>query len=71
MREEYPIDELAPRPNQYAARLKKKVSINIDTDVIDYFKIMSMHNGIPYQTLINLYLRDCAANHRQIQLSWQ
>ena len=71
MREEYNIKELNPRKNPYAKRLKKQITINIDGSTIDYFKSMAASTGVPYQTLINLYLRDCANNQRQIQLSWQ
>ena len=54
----------------YAKKLKKQITINIDGSTIDYFKAMADSVGIPYQTLINLYLRDCATNHRQLQMSW-
>ena len=69
MREEYNINELNPRKNPYAARLKKQITINIDGTTIDYFKSMADNKGIPYQTLINLYLRDCAVNQGQLQMS--
>ena len=71
MRDEYNIRELNPRKNPYACRLKKQITINIDGSTIDYFKSMAAADGIPYQTLINLYLRDCADNRRKIQMSWQ
>ena len=71
MREEYNIDELNPRKNPYAKQLKKTITINIDNQTIDYFKEMAKDSGIPYQTLMNLYLRDCAQNQRQLQISWQ
>lgn len=71
MRDEYNIRELNPRKNPYASRLKKQITINIDGSTIDYFKSMAAEDGIPYQTLINLYLRDCADNRRKIQMSWQ
>ena len=71
MRDEYNISELNPRKNPYTNRLKKQITINIDGGTIDYFKSLADAKGIPYQTLINLYLRDCADNHRQLQLSWQ
>lgn len=58
------------RKNPYAKKLKKQITINIDSDTIEYFKTQSESSGIPYQTLINLYLADCAANHKQLQLSW-
>ena len=71
MRDEYNIRELNPRKNPYVSRLKKQITINIDGSTIDYFKSMAAADGIPYQTLINLYLRDCADNRRKIQMSWQ
>mgnify|MGYP002598090528 FL=1 len=71
MRDEYNIRELNPRKNPYASRLKKQITINIDGSTIDYFKSIAAADGIPYQTLINLYLRDCADNRRKIQMSWQ
>ena len=71
MTDEYNIRELNPRKNPYASRLKKQITINIDGSTIDYFKSMAAADGIPYQTLINLYLRDCADNRRKIQMSWQ
>ena len=69
MREEYDFSQ--GRKNPYVKKLKKQITINIDTDIIDYFKSLSEKAGIPYQTLINLYLKDCAANERQLRLSWQ
>lgn len=71
MRDEYNIGELNPRKNPYASRLKKQITINIDAGTIDYFKSLAEAKGIPYQTLINLYLRDCAENRRQLRVSWQ
>lgn len=71
MRKEYNIKQLNPRKNPYAKQLKKQITINIDEKTIAYFKAQSESAGIPYQTLINLYLRDCAANNRQIQIAWQ
>ena len=70
MREEYTIKELNPRKNPYISQLKKQITINIDSSTIDYFKSLAEAKGIPYQTLINLYLRDCAANNRQPNISW-
>lgn len=68
MREEYDFSNA--RKNPYAKQLKKQVTINLDANTIEYFKGMAAKSGIPYQTLINLYLTDCAANNRQLQLSW-
>ena len=59
------------KKNHYAKSLKKQITINIDGSTIDYFRSMAESTGIPYQTLINLYLRDCAANNRRLQMSWQ
>ena len=53
------------RKNPYAKALKKQITINIDSNTIDYFKEQAEVVGIPYQTLINLYLKDCVANNRQ------
>jgi uncharacterized protein (DUF4415 family) len=58
------------RPNPYAKRLKKQVTLRIGQDVIDYFKGLSEKTGVPYQSLINLYLRDCATSHRELNLNW-
>ena len=59
------------RKNPYAKVLKKQITINIDSNTIDYFKEQAEVVGIPYQTLINLYLKDCVANNRHLSLSWQ
>ncbi len=71
MREEYDIKALNPRKNPYAAKLKKQITINIDVDTVDYFKSLSENSGIPYQTLINLYLADCAKNKKQLHVAWK
>ena len=70
MREEYDIEKLNPRKNPYTNRMKKQVTININEETIDYFKHLSEQNGLPYQTLINLYLTDCANNKRELQMAW-
>lgn len=57
--------------NPYVKKLKKQITINIDSDTIEYFKTQSESSGIPYQTLINLYLSDCASQKKQIQTSWK
>lgn len=69
MREEYDFSNAQKNP--YAKNLKKQITINIDSVTIDYFKDLAESLGMPYQTLINLYLRDCAASRRQPQISWQ
>ena len=58
------------KKNPYAKRLKRKVTIRLDTPTIEYFKDLADETGIPYQTLINLYLRDCAQAKRELSLEW-
>lgn len=65
MREEYDFSNA--RKNPYAKRIKKQVTINIDVSTVDYFKHMSDESGVPYQTLINLYLSQCVAENKKIQ----
>jgi len=71
MKTEYDLSTMKSRKNPYATKLKKPVTIRIGEDVIGYFKQMADEAGMPYQSLINLYLRDCAAHHRKIDISWQ
>ena len=68
MVEEYDFSNV--RKNPYAKKLKKQITINLDNDTIDYFKNLSQSMGIPYQTLINLFLADCAKNKRQPTVAW-
>ena len=69
MRKEY--DFSAAKKNQYVAQLKKQITIRLDEDSIAYFKTVSEEVGIPYQSLINLYLRDCASKNRKLDLQWK
>lgn len=69
MRDEYDFSHA--RKNPYAQKLKRQITINLDDAVIEYFKAQSESAGIPYQTLINLYLRDCVTSGRKLQISWQ
>jgi len=69
MRKEYDFSKA--RPNPYAKRLKRSVTIRIDEPTITYFKRLAKETGIAYQTLINLYLRDCAASGRRLALQWR
>jgi len=59
------------RRNPYASKLKRPVTIRLDEQTIDYFRDLAADTGIPYQTLINLYLRDCAATGRKVSLDWK
>ncbi len=70
MREEYDIKNLNPRKNPYSDKLKSQITIDVDNNTIDFFKNLSSDTGIPYQTLINLYLTDCANNKRKLNISW-
>ena len=69
MRTEY--DFKNAKRNPYVKKEKQQITINIDSEVITYFKDMSNDSGIPYQTLINLYLSDCVTQKRELQMSWQ
>ncbi|WP_411728423.1 BrnA antitoxin family protein [Methyloglobulus sp.] len=71
MKAEYDLSKMKSRKNPFAAQLKKQVTIRMGDDVVEYFKSMSEETGIPYQSLINLYLRDCMARHRKLDLSWE
>ena len=70
MKKEYDLSKMKSRKNPYASKLKKPVTMRLSEDVIDYFKEMAETSGVPYQSLINLYLRDCVAQHRKIDISW-
>ena len=71
MKAEYDLSKLTSRKNPYASKLKKPVTMRLSEDVVGYFKKMAEDVNIPYQSLINLYLRDCVASHRKIDISWQ
>jgi predicted DNA binding CopG/RHH family protein len=69
MRAEYDFSKA--RRNPYAKRLKQRVTIRLDAPTVKYFKHLSEETGIPYQTLINLYLRDCAESKRELSFAWR
>ena len=69
MRNEYDFSKA--RKNPYSSQLKKPITIRLDEDSIIYFKMISEEVGIPYQSLINLYLRDCATSNRKLNLRWK
>lgn len=71
MKKEYDFSKMKSRKNPYAAKLKRQVTIRMSDDIISYFKAMAEETGIPYQSLINLYLRDCVTHNRKPNLSWQ
>ena len=69
MRKEYNFSK--SRKNPYAGKLKKQITLRLDEEAIDYFKAISKEVGIPYQSLINLYLRECAASNKKLSLQWK
>lgn len=70
MKAEYDFSKMKARKNPYAAKLKKPVSMRLSEDVVEYFKGMATEVGVPYQSLINLYLRDCVMTHRKVRIDW-
>ena len=70
MREHYDFSKMKGIKNPYAKHLKQSVTMRLDIDSVKYFKSMSEESGIPYQTLINLYLRDCASSERKLHMDW-
>ena len=70
MREHYDFSRMKGRKNPYVKLLKTPITIRLDQDTVAYFKSMAGKAGLPYQNLINLYLRDCANHHRQLKMAW-
>ena len=70
MRKHYDFTTMKGRKNPYTKYLKQPVTIRLDRDTVTYFKSLSTETGIPYQTLINLYLRDCAVQQRKLRTKW-
>lgn len=70
MKAEYDLSKMKSRRNPYASKLKRPVTMRLSEDVVAYFKSMAHQVGVPYQSLINLYLRDCVAQHRQLEFAW-
>ena len=70
MRKEYNFLRMKGRKNPYARSLKKQITIRMGVDIIDYFKGLAEESGIPYQNLINMYLRDCVYSHRKVSIKW-
>ena len=69
MRDNYDFSNSIQNP--YSKKLKRQITIRIDEDTIEFFKNMAEDKGIPYQSLINLYLRDCAHSHRELHVAWK
>ena len=70
MKKEYDFSKMKGRKNPYAKQLKKQITIRVGVDVLEYFKTLAKETGVPYQNLINLYLRDCVASGRRPSLKW-
>lgn len=70
MKAEYDLAKMKSRKNPYAAKLKKPVTMRLSEEVVTYFKDMALEAGVPYQSLINLYLRDCVLQHRKVNIGW-
>ena len=58
------------KPNPYIRTRKKQITIRLDGNTVEYFKGLAETTGIPYQNLINLYLRDCAAEKKRLRMEW-
>ncbi len=71
MRDHYNFSEMKGRKNPFVKYLKQLVTMRLDRDTVSYFKSMAEQAGIPYQSLINLYLRDCAVHKRELQMEWK
>jgi len=71
MRKHYDFTKMKGKKNPYTKLLKQPVTIRLDRESVEYFKSLSEESGIPYQTLINLYLRDCTINERKLDMSWK
>ena len=67
MRDEYDIKKLNPRPNPYADKLKKQITIRLNASTIEYFKQQAEETGISYQNLINMYLTDCKKKKKKLE----
>ncbi len=71
MREHFDFSKMKGKKNPYIKYLKQPVTMRLDKDSVDYFKSLAEELGIPYQTLINLYLRDCATSERKLDMKWK
>lgn len=70
MRGHYDFSKMKGQKNPYLSRLKPPITIRLDKNTVDYFKSMANEIGMPYQNLINLYLRDCVQSHKRLKLKW-
>lgn len=70
MRAHYDFSKMKGVKNPYVSRLKQPITIRLDKGTVTYFKALADKIGMPYQNLINLYLRDCAQQHKKLELKW-
>ena len=70
MRKHYDFNKMKGQKNPYIKHLKQPVTIRLDKSTVAYFKSLSDELGMPYQSLINLYLRDCALNQKRLHIKW-
>ena len=70
MRAHYDFSKMEGKRNPYISRLKQPITIRLDKGTVSYFKALATELGMPYQNLINLYLRDCALHRKKLELKW-
>jgi len=70
MRDHYDFDKMKGKKNPYTKHLKQRVTMRLDRTTVAYFKALAEELGMPYQSLINHYLRDCASKHKKLEMNW-
>ena len=70
MKEEYDFSQMKSRKNPYVKKLKQQITIRLAVETIEYFKGLAEESGLPYQNLIDLYLEDCARQHKKMDVRW-
>jgi uncharacterized protein (DUF4415 family) len=70
MRAHYDFSSMKGTRNPYIGRLKASITIRLDRPTVEYFKALAAELGMPYQSLINLYLRDCVVSERKLKPRW-
>lgn len=71
MRKEYDLKKMKLKPNPYASKLKKSITIRLDLDVLEYFKVLADKRNVPYQTLLNDFLRNCKEQNLAPKTVWK
>jgi|TARA_B110000116_G_C16270071_1_gene330417 predicted DNA binding CopG/RHH family protein len=70
MKKHYDFSKMKGVKNPYTKNLKQPITMRVDKPTVEYFKSLAQELGMPYQSLINLYLRDCAVNHKKLEMKW-